>query len=141
VGGRSPCTSGAALVAGKEQFPLLPFVGDTKCPTPPVRPQLATVLVMHAIVASDYTVNLLAPDSNPAANHLATWQHHGIKQAGPMQLLVSNGIELYAISSRNPRCPLDRVYSIMQVFGLGLGGAAIANSPPRDGYTLDDLED
>ncbi|KAJ9604060.1 hypothetical protein H2200_011583 [Cladophialophora chaetospira] len=61
-----------------------------------------------------------------------------LDDAGVRCTHFNNAISLYAVSTlRNPRDPLDRIYGIMQVFGLSLGKAA----EPTKQFALDDLED
>lgn len=61
-----------------------------------------------------------------------------LDDAGVRCTHYNNAISLYAVSTlRNPRDPHDRIYGIMQVFGLSLG----TSTEPSKKFTLDDLED
>ncbi|KAI1739991.1 heterokaryon incompatibility protein-domain-containing protein [Xylaria scruposa] len=63
-----------------------------------------------------------------------------ISDAGAKELHLSNGIQLYAIStSRNPRDHKDKIYGIQQVFGTALGETARTWNGTR--FTLEELED
>lgn len=61
-----------------------------------------------------------------------------IRESGLPSLNSSNAVVLYSIARfRRTRHPLDRVYGIMQIYGLRLGESA----QPGNSFTLDELED
>lgn len=63
-----------------------------------------------------------------------------IDMSGAKELCVSNGMQLYSIStSRSPRNPLHKIYGIMQVFGLALDGTKFESQDQDD--LLDRLAD
>ncbi|KAF8533280.1 hypothetical protein BDD12DRAFT_899752 [Trichophaea hybrida] len=61
-----------------------------------------------------------------------------IMNAGLYSLYCDNPVVLYSVARyRRTRHPLDRIYAIMQVYGLRLGQSA----EPEKEFTLEDLED
>lgn len=61
-----------------------------------------------------------------------------IRESGLPSLNSSNAVILYSVARfRRTRHPLDRVYGIMQIYGLRLGESA----QPGTFFTLDELED
>lgn len=95
----------------------------------------ATRLVKEMSALLEQQQTLRRPGSLKAA--LARDLIGVVERSGSPELSSANGVLLYSASSKRTSWdPLDKVYGIMQVFGLVLGGAAC----PGRSFTLEELE-
>lgn len=96
---------------------------------------LANLHDMMETLLAQQTHTLRRPRSRKAG--LARTIMDMVTRSGATMLSKENGSVLYVASSyRKAGNPLDKVYGIMQVFGLVLGGAA----HPGRSFTLEELE-
>ncbi|KAI0544327.1 heterokaryon incompatibility protein-domain-containing protein [Xylaria curta] len=93
--------------------------------------------IMQALLRNSKSLKKNQPDKIFLAREIVK----RISDAGAKELHLSNGMQLYGLStSRKPRDPKDKIYGIQQVFGTALG----ESSPTWNGttrLTLEELED